>query len=431
MKACIRDTAAAVTAVSTAVVLTACGADTRDEPGRDGRPRIGLLLPDVTTPRWETQDRPLLEKKIDELCPDCAVEHANAKGDVALQQEQMDSMITKGVDAIVLVPVDARSLGPAVGKAQKADIPVVSYDRLAEGPISGYVSFDGKEVGRLQGRALLKAMGDKVPGAEIVMMNGDPSDPNTKSFQDGALSVLDGKVKIGKAYDTLQWRREAAHMNMSGAIAALGVESIDGVYAANDGLAAGSISALKANKVDPLPPVTGQDAELSALRRIVGGEQYMTVFKPFAPEAAMRRRHGGRRGPRGESRAGGHGRGTDERRGGGRRRAAHPGVGDRRQHRGHGGEGRPAHRPADLHAPAPGRLRPGRTDLTRIERTPCRQDARRPDAAGADALGKEMVSVPEIRSGRSPAVLGGATPGAVTGAAPGVPPPAAVREARW
>ncbi|WP_327181756.1 substrate-binding domain-containing protein [Streptomyces sp. NBC_01334] len=286
MKACIRDTAAAVTAVSTAVVLTACGADTPDEPGRDGRPRIGLLLPDVTTPRWETQDRPLLEQKIDELCPDCAVEHANAKGDVALQQEQMDSMITKGVDAIVLVAVDARSLGPAVTKAHEADIPVISYDRLAEGPISGYVSFDGREVGRLQGRALLKAMGDKVPGAEIVMMNGDPSDPNTKSFQDGALSVLDGKVKIGKAYDTLQWRREAAHMNMSGAIAALGVESIDGVYAANDGLAAGSISALKANKVDPLPPVTGQDAELSALRRIVGGEQYMTVFKPFAPEAA-------------------------------------------------------------------------------------------------------------------------------------------------
>ncbi|WP_314219444.1 sugar ABC transporter substrate-binding protein [Streptomyces zaehneri] len=286
MKACIRDTAAAVTAVSTAVVLTACGADTRDEPGRDSRPHIGLLLPDVTTPRWETQDGPLLEKKIDELCPDCAVDHANAKGDVALQQEQIDSMITKGVDAVVLVAVDARSLGPAVAKAHEADIPVISYDRLSEGPVSGYVSFDGKEVGRLQGRALLKAMGDKVPGAEIVMMNGDPSDPNTKSFQDGALSVLDGKVKIGKAYDTLQWRRETAHMNMSGAIAALGVESIDGVYAANDGLAAGSISALKANKVDPLPPVTGQDAELSALRRIVGGEQYMTVFKPFAPEAA-------------------------------------------------------------------------------------------------------------------------------------------------
>ncbi|MER5193647.1 sugar ABC transporter substrate-binding protein [Streptomyces sp. NPDC002755] len=286
MKACIRDTAAAVTAVSAALVLAACGASTDDEPGRADGPLIGLLLPDVTTARWETQDRPLLEKRIGELCPECAVDHANAKGDVALQQEQMDSMITKGVDAIVLVPVDSRSLGPAVTKAHKADIPVISYDRLAEGPISGYVSFDGVEVGRLQGRALLKAMGDKVPGAQIVMMNGDPSDPNTKSFEEGARSVLAGKVKIGKAYDTLQWRTETAHMNMSGAIAALGVESIDGVYAANDGLAAGSISALKANKVDPLPPVTGQDAELSALRRIVGGDQYMTVFKPFGPEAA-------------------------------------------------------------------------------------------------------------------------------------------------
>ncbi|OQR62863.1 ABC transporter substrate-binding protein [Streptomyces maremycinicus] len=288
MKACIRDSAATVTAVCIAVVLVlaACGASTEGEPGATDGPRIGLLLPDVTTPRWETQDRPLLEEEIEEACADCAVEHANAKGDVALQQEQMDSMITKGVDAIVLVAVDARSLGPAVAKAREAGIPVIAYDRLSDGPISGYVSFDGEEVGRLQGRALLTAMGDKVPGAEIVMMNGDPSDPNTKSFEDGALSVLDGQVKIGKAYDTLQWRRETAHMNMSGAIAALGVEAIDGVYAANDGLAAGSISALKANKVDPLPPVTGQDAELSALRRIVAGEQYMTVFKPFGPEAA-------------------------------------------------------------------------------------------------------------------------------------------------
>lgn len=286
MKACIRATAAAVTAASTAVVLTACGTSAGDAPHEEDGPHIGLLLPDATTARWEAQDRPLLEKEIGGLCADCVVEHANAKGDVALQQEQMDSMITNGVDVIVLVAVDARSLGPAVTKAHEADIPVIAYDRLAEGPISGYVSFDGVEVGRLQGRALLKAMGDKVPGAQIVMMNGDPSDPNTKSFEEGALSALGTRVKIGKAYDTPQWRTETAHMNMSGAIAALGLDSIDGVYAANDGLAAGSISALKANKADPLPPVTGQDAELSALRRILGGEQYMTVAKPFRPEAA-------------------------------------------------------------------------------------------------------------------------------------------------
>jgi ABC-type xylose transport system substrate-binding protein len=286
MKAWIRDAVIAMTAVSTAVALAACGPAARNNSGGGNTTKIGLLLPDATTARWETQDGPLLEKKIKELCDDCAVERANARGDVAIQQEQMDSMFTQGVDAIVLVAVDARSLGAVVKQASEAKIPVIAYDRLAGGPISGYVSFDGEEVGRLQGRALLKAMGDSVHSSEIVMMNGDPSDPNAVSFKKGALSVLTGRVKIGKAYDTLQWRPETANMNMSGAISALGVGNIDGVYAANDGLAAGSISALKANKVNPLPPVTGQDAELGALRRIVGGDQYMTVYKPFGPEAS-------------------------------------------------------------------------------------------------------------------------------------------------
>ncbi|MFI6493994.1 substrate-binding domain-containing protein [Streptomyces sp. NPDC050564] len=286
MKTFVRDAAIAMTAASTAVALAACGSGAGNDPREGNTPRIGLLLPDAITARWETQDRPLLEKKIKELCHDCTVEHANAKGDVATQQEQMDSLITRGVEAIVLVAVDARSLASTVRKAHAADIPVIAYDRLAEGPISGYVSFDGEEVGRLQGRALLKAMGDQVPGAQIVMMNGDLSDPNAVSFKKGALSVLNGKVKIGKAYDTLQWSPEAANMNMSGAISALGADNIHGVYAANDGLAAGSISALKANKVAPVPPVTGQDAELGAVRRIVRGDQYMTVYKPFAPEAS-------------------------------------------------------------------------------------------------------------------------------------------------
>ncbi|NGO09363.1 sugar ABC transporter substrate-binding protein [Streptomyces sp. HC44] len=286
MKAWVRGAVIAVTAASTVAAFAACGQGAGNDSGGGSGPKIGVLLPDATTARWETQDRPLLERKIKELCDDCTVENANAKGDVALQQAQMNSMITEGVDAVVLVAVDARSLRPAVRKVAEADIPVIAYDRLAQGPISGYVSFDGEEVGRLQGRALLKAMGDTVSGGRIVMMNGDPSDPNAMSFKKGALSVLDGKVEITKAYDTRDWSTEIAHMNMSGAISALGVGNIQGVYAANDGLAAGSVSALKANKVNPLPPVTGQDAELGALRRIVAGEQYMTVYKPFGPEAS-------------------------------------------------------------------------------------------------------------------------------------------------
>jgi D-xylose transport system substrate-binding protein len=286
MKACNRGVAVAVTAVSTAVALAACGSGTGSGAAEGNGPKIAVLLPDATTARWETQDLPLLRKKIMQLCGDCSIQHANARGDVAIQREQMDSVITESVDAIRLGPVDARALRPAVGQAAEAGIPVISYDRLAQGPISGYVSFDGEEVGRLQGRALLRAMGKRVPVPEIVMMNGDPSDPNAVSFKKGALSVLTGRVKIGKAYDTLQWRTDTANLNMSGAIAALGVDRIQGVYAANDGLAAGSISSLKSNKVAPLPPVTGQDAELGAVRRIVAGEQYMTVYKPFAPEAS-------------------------------------------------------------------------------------------------------------------------------------------------
>lgn len=286
MKACIRGAALAMTAISTAVALAACGQGVGNNSDGGDTLKIGLLLPDATTARWETQDRPLLEKRIMQLCANCKVEYANARNDVAFQQEQMDSVITKGVDAILLVAVDSKSLGAAVRKAAAAHVPVISYDRLTEGPVSGFVSFNSEEVGRLQGSALLKAMGDRGHQPEIVMMNGDPSDPNAVAYKKGALSVLKGRVKIGKAYDTHQWRTETANTNMSGAIATLGTDNIDGVYAANDGLAAGVISALKANKVHPLPPVTGQDAELGALQRIVGGDQYMTVYKPFRPEAS-------------------------------------------------------------------------------------------------------------------------------------------------
>ncbi|MFE0515689.1 substrate-binding domain-containing protein, partial [Streptomyces sp. NPDC058964] len=103
MKACLRDTVKVVTALSTAIAIAACGSGAGNATGGQDAPQIGVLLPDNTTARWETQDRPLLEKKIKQLCRNCTVEHANAKGDVATQQEQMDSMIAKGVDAIVLV----------------------------------------------------------------------------------------------------------------------------------------------------------------------------------------------------------------------------------------------------------------------------------------------------------------------------------------
>jgi D-xylose transport system substrate-binding protein len=273
-----------------AVSLTACGgagesADSGGTASGEGGFTIGLLFSQNVQTRWEKFDKPLIEKKVGELCGDCTVEYANAAGDVATQQQLVDTLINKDIEVLVLSAVNFRSLRSSVERAHDAGIPVVAYDGLVEGPISGYVSFDNERVGKLQGEALLRALGDKADDGQIVMMNGPQTSPTNVSFKKGALSVLEGKVKIGKTYDIQGWRQESAHANMVRAIAALGADSIDGVYAANDGLAAGVISALKASGIEPLPPVTGQDADLAAVQRIIRGEQYMSVYKPFKAEA--------------------------------------------------------------------------------------------------------------------------------------------------
>ncbi|MBC2906227.1 substrate-binding domain-containing protein [Streptomyces sp. PSKA01] len=260
--------------------LVACGGE--DEAGTDSY-TIGLLLPNRVTPRWEKWDKPLIEQRLKELCPGCTLVYANAGGDVDRQRQQMASMITKGVRVLILDPADSKAMRSSVQEAHNAGASVVAYDRLAEGPISGYVSFDGAQVGRLQGEALLKAMGG---GGSVVMMNGDPVSANATWFRKGAMSVIEGKLKIVRSYDTVAWSTDNAHANMSAAIAALGSDRIGGVLAANDSIATGVISAFKTAGVRKLPPVTGQDADLDAVQRIVKGEQYMTVYKPFAAEAA-------------------------------------------------------------------------------------------------------------------------------------------------
>nr|WP_229713299.1 substrate-binding domain-containing protein [Streptomyces fuscichromogenes] len=246
---------------------------------------VGLLLPSRVVPRWEKSDRPLIEQQVKRLCPHCSVTYANANDDSTVQRQQMIAMITKGVRVFVLGTTDNRALRSTVQEAHNAGVPVVAYDRLAEGPISGYVSFDGVQVGTLQGRALLKAMHAPPEGGTIVMMNGDPTSPNAAWYKRGALSVLRGEVRIGRSYDTPGWSTDNANANMTAAISALGPGRIDGVLAANDAMAAGVVSALKSAHVRHLPPVTGQDADLDAVRRIVSGEQTMTVYKSFRAEA--------------------------------------------------------------------------------------------------------------------------------------------------
>lgn len=200
-------------------------------------------------PRWEHADRPLIEAQVRKLCPGCRTEYANAENDVTRQRQQMISMITKGARVLILDAADTRALRSSIQEADRAGVPVIAYDRLAEGPITGYVGFDGVMVGRLQGEALLKALGLKAgQSAEsdnVVMMNGDPTSPNAESYRKGALSVLTGEVRIARSYNTPGWSTQNAHTNMNAAIAALGPDRIDAVLAANDNIAAGVVAALK------------------------------------------------------------------------------------------------------------------------------------------------------------------------------------------
>ncbi|MFF4210265.1 substrate-binding domain-containing protein [Streptomyces sp. NPDC001796] len=288
----MRRAAFAVAAGAMAVSLAACGSakesakssSSSSSAKKGDAIKVGLLLPENQTARYEKLDRPLIEKKVKELTNGKGeVVYANAKQDATLQNQQVDTMITNKVDVLIVDAVDSAAIKNSVQKAKDAGIPVVAYDRLAQGPISGYTSFDNETVGKTQGQALLTALGSKAKSGKIVMMNGSVTDPNAAQFKKGAHEVLDGKVNIGKEYDTKDWKPENANANMEAAISALGKQNIVGVYSANDGMAGGIITALKAAGIKA--PVTGQDAELAGVQRIVTGEQYMSVYKPYPQEA--------------------------------------------------------------------------------------------------------------------------------------------------
>ncbi len=284
--------------VSMLMVLTGCstpastggGATTTGTAGGSTGPlKIALLLPETKTARYETQDRPLFEAKVKELAPDAQILYSNANQDSAQQQSQADAALTNGAQVLVLDPVDSAAAASIVTKAKAKNVPVISYDRLIlNADVDYYVSFDNEQVGKLQGQALLdKITKDGNLGKTIVMINGAPTDNNAKLFKAGAHSVLDGKVKIGAEYDTPDWSPDKAQTEMDQAITKLGKTGFVAVYCANDGTAGGAIAAMKGAGIDPKTrPVTGQDAELAGIQRILLGEQYMTIYKAIKQEAS-------------------------------------------------------------------------------------------------------------------------------------------------
>lgn len=273
-----------VLATTTCIALAATGCGSGD--GSDGAAggeakTIAFLMPDNASTRYELFDRPLFEAKMKDLCADCEVIYSNADSSASKQQEQANSAIAQGVDVIVIDPVDSAAAASIVNSAQAQEIPIIAYDRpIPDMPADYYVSFDNEAIGTLIGQSLVDHL--KESGAEggVLQVNGSPTDAAAGLIKKGIHTAVDASgFELLAEFDTPGWDPTEAQNWVSGQITQFGQE-ISGVVAANDGTGGGSIAAFKAAGAE-VPPVTGNDAELAALQRIVAGDQYNTISKPI------------------------------------------------------------------------------------------------------------------------------------------------------
>jgi D-xylose transport system substrate-binding protein len=272
----------AVLAIAAAGCGGSGGGGTSTSGGGSGA-KIAFLLPENKTARYEHQDKPFFIASVKKLCPQCRVLYNNANQDPARQQQQAEAAISNGAKALVIDAVDVKAAASIVSAAKRAHVPVISYGRLiSNADLNYYISIDPYRVGQQQARRLLRALGGG-QGKRVIMINGSPTDSNSPPYKNGALSVFKAAgVKVVKSYDTPDWSPDKAQTEMDQAITALGKNGFDAVYVANDGMASGVIASLKGAGIDPATrPVTGQDAELDGVQRILAGQQLMTVYQPI------------------------------------------------------------------------------------------------------------------------------------------------------
>jgi D-xylose transport system substrate-binding protein len=276
------------------MTLTGCTAKNSDSAGSgnasDGQGQIAFMMPDLITPRWDAQDRPVFEKQAAESCPDCTVTYYNAKGDAGTQLSQVQAAIANGVDVIVLAPTDKTAAVNMVNLAHDAGVKVISYATTIDSPNIDYlVSTDIEKIGAQIAQALLDGLKAKgITSGKLVMINGDPSDDFGFRYKAGAHSVLDKSgFTIAAEYDAEKWDGTNAQRQMDQAITAVGKDNFVGVWAANDDVAGGVIAAMKNAGIDPTTrPVTGQDGSSAGLQRVITGEQYNTINLPIKTFAA-------------------------------------------------------------------------------------------------------------------------------------------------
>ncbi|AMP00891.1 D-xylose ABC transporter, D-xylose-binding protein [Collimonas arenae] len=250
-------------------------------------PKIGFSIDDLRVERW-ARDRDFFTAAAEKLGAKVYVQSADASEQ--RQISQIENLISRGVDAIVIVPFNATVLNNAVKEAKKAGIKVLSYDRLIlNADIDAYISFDNEKVGEMQAEGVLKAQ----PKGNYYLLGGSPTDNNAKMLREGQLKILKpsidkGDIKIVGQQWVKDWSPTEALTIVENALTANN-NKIDAIVASNDGTAGGAIQALAAQKMAGKVPVSGQDADLAAVKRVVAGTQVMTVYKPLkliASEAA-------------------------------------------------------------------------------------------------------------------------------------------------
>ncbi|MDX8360958.1 D-xylose ABC transporter substrate-binding protein [Cytobacillus sp. IB215316] len=241
--------------------------------------KIGFSMDTLLEERW-LRDRDRFKEAVEALGAEVEIFASN--GDDALQISQAEKLISLGIDILVVVPHNAESTAMIVEKAHLAGIKVLSYDRLVKNAkLDLYVSYDNEQVGELQAKAITSL----VPKGKYVYIGGAETDNNAHLFRKGAFNVLKPFIDRGDitiVYDqwTKDWLPENAYENMKAALIANN-NQIDAVIAANDATAGAVIQALAEQGLLGKIPVSGQDAELAAVQRIVDGTQTMTVYKPI------------------------------------------------------------------------------------------------------------------------------------------------------
>jgi putative multiple sugar transport system substrate-binding protein len=273
--------------------LAACGGD--GDTGSEGKGTIGVAMPTKSSERW-IADGNNIKEQLEDAGYDVDLQYA--EDDIPTQVSQVENMVTKGVDMLVIAAIDGTALGEVLDTAESQDIAVIAYDRLIRDSdsVDYYTTFDNFKVGVLQAESLVKGLQERGEAPyNVELFAGSPDDNNATFFWEGAMSVLQPMVDSGDVvvpsgqtdFDQaaiLRWDPATAQKRMEDILTGTyASETVEGALSPYDGLSLGIIAALEGNGYGPggkdLPVVTGQDAEVQSAKSIIGGDQYSTIFK--------------------------------------------------------------------------------------------------------------------------------------------------------